>query len=103
MGYGLLTLTPSAPRTKSPDTEVPSSNLTVAVDGSTSTTRLEVLRTAGVPAPSVEVAWFLRFSCRLTRCARTHGYNVLAVATGMTHCNIRVPKLRVALSGGYQT
>jgi hypothetical protein len=64
---GYLTLTPSAPSTKSPVNEVPSSSFTVAVVGSTSTTGLEVLRIAGVPAPSLDVASLLSSSWRRTR------------------------------------
>ncbi len=67
------TLTPSAPNTRSPEKEAPSSKVTVAVSGSTDATTLEVLSTAGVPAPSGDIAWRLSSSWRATRWESTQG------------------------------
>ena len=68
-----LTLTPSAPNTKSPENDEPSSSVTVAVLGSTAVTTLEVLSTAGVPSSSVDSALRFSSSWRRTRCESTHG------------------------------
>lgn len=51
-----LTLTPSAPMTKSPENVAPLSKTTVAVETSTSTTGLDVCRVAGIPEPLAAVA-----------------------------------------------
>lgn len=71
-----LTLTPSAPMTKSPENVAPLSKTIVAVETSTSTTGLDVCRVAGIPEPLAEVACFLSSSCRPTRCERTQGCDV---------------------------
>lgn len=76
--HGLLklTLTPSAPITKSPENVAPLSRVTVASETLTSTTELDVCRIAGVPAPSMAVACFLSSSCSPTRCERTQGCGI---------------------------
>lgn len=73
MGFRRRTLTPSAPRTKSPEKEVPSSSVTVAVSTSTAATRLDVLSVAGVPSPPGDVARRLSSSWSRTRWESTHG------------------------------
>lgn len=69
-----LTWTPSAPMTRSPCTVSPFSSVTVAVAGSTSTTRLDVRSSTGTPFPSASVARFFKASCKCTRYTRSHFY-----------------------------
>lgn len=72
-GLETLTLTPSAPMTRSPVAVVPSSNVMVPASASTAVTLQPVLSSAGLLGPSGPMAKFLRAECRLTRCDKTHG------------------------------
>ena len=97
------TLTPSAPRTTSPAKMLPSSSVTVAVEASTETTRLEVFRVAGHPSPSsLRAADFKAWWSRL-RWDRTHDckwmlFTVLGrnfrQLMGLTFCQMRNDSLR---------
>lgn len=80
-----ITLTPSAPMTKSPWREVPSSNVSVPVSGSTDTARWPRWITTGVPGPSGEVATFLRALWRSTRWIYCHGCLTQPVSSHTLH------------------